>query len=97
MQIKKLFSELKNIKSSPNLETQLEILNERLRKRTSPKHLFYFGLVQGMGYSLGATLVAGLVLFLLVQMIASIDYLPIINQFLSSDEVRETLKSFKSL
>jgi len=80
-----------------NLEKQLEILNQRLYRKTNPKHIFLFGLIQGIGYTFGATIVAGLVLFFAVQMIASIDYLPVINQFLSSDGVREVLQSFKEM
>lgn len=86
-----------DINTSANLEKQLEILNQRLYRKTNPKHIFLLGLIQGIGYTFGATIVAGLVLFLAVQMIASIDYLPVINQFLSSEGVREVLQSLKEI
>lgn len=78
-----------------NLEEQLEILNRRLHKRTSPRYLFFYSLVQGIGQTLGATIVAGLVFFLVVQIVASIDYLPVINRFVSSEGVREVFRSFE--
>jgi hypothetical protein len=79
------------------LEAQLVILNQKLHKKTSVKYIFYFAMVQGIGYVFGATLVTGLVLALVLQFATSIDYLPIINQFFSSAEFKELLRSFQQI
>lgn len=79
------------------MERQLTILNERLRKQTSVRYIFMYSVVRGIGYALGATIIAGAVLAFLLQVISSIDYLPLINQFLSSEEAREILNSFREM
>lgn len=83
--------------NTSSLEERIDLLNEHLRKQTSFRYIFTFSVVRGIGYGLGATIIAGAVLAIVLQLVSSIDYVPLINQFLTSEEVREMLRSFKEI
>lgn len=77
-----------------NLEKALQVLNIELQKQNSFLRSFLLGLVKGFAMSIGATVVFALVFALLFQFARTVDYVPIINSFLTSQAVEEVLNNF---
>ncbi len=90
---------MSNQEQLQDLENQLTILNQRLQKKTSFKYLFAFAIVQGIGYVIGATLIAGLMVAIVARLVVTIDDVPFLNQIITSEQMQENflndLDSFK--
>jgi len=90
---------MSNQEQLQDLEIQLTILNQRLQKKTSFKYLFAFAIVQGIGYVIGATLIAGLMVAIVARLVVTIDDVPFLNQIITSEQMQENflndLDSFK--
>lgn len=84
-------------KKIENLEAQLALLNQNLYKQTALKFIIFHSIIRGICYALGATIIAGAVLGFGFRIVSTIDYVPILNQMLSSEEVRDLLRSFKEI
>lgn len=82
-------AQLKNLQNLENLENQLILLNQRLEKKTSFKYLFVFAIIQGIGYVIGATLIAGVAIAILARLLVTLDYVPFLNQIITSEQVQE--------
>lgn len=80
--------------TTDSLETKITELTGQLKLQNSFKRNFLQSIVRGFGTALGATAVFGLVLALLFQVIRSIDYVPILNGFLSSQAVEDVIRRF---
>ncbi len=84
-----------------HLETQLEtlqgslnLINARLKKRTSFIYLFLYGVVQGIGTVIGATIVAGLLIAILARIIGTLNYIPVLDQLINQEQVQESFRQF---
>lgn len=60
------------------LIAELRILNEKLEKSNSMVYNFLLSIVKGIGVFIGATIVAGVILYALSQLLSSLD-LPILE------------------
>jgi hypothetical protein len=69
-----------------DLNTNIEELNKLLKKRLSFERNFFLSIVSGIGSTIGAVLIGGLLIGLIVS---NLDKIPFINNFLSTDEVKE--------
>ena len=80
--------------SITNLEKSISKLEKRVAKQTSFKRNFTMSLVRGFGGAIGATVIFGLALALIIQIVRSIDYVPIINNILSSQAIESVIDRF---
>lgn len=76
------------------LETKIAELTRQIKLQNSVRRNFLLSIVRGFGTALGATAVFGLVFALLFQVIRSIDYVPLLNNVLSSQAVEEVIRRF---
>lgn len=75
-------------------QSEIEKLTRQIQIQNSLKRNFVVAVLRGFGTALGATAVFGLVLALLLQIVVSIDYVPILNNILSSQAVEELIRRF---
>ncbi len=80
--------------SIKKLEGSVLSLEKTVKKQTSFKRIFALSLVHGFGTAAGATVIFGLILALVLQVIKSIDYVPIINNLLSSQAIESVISKF---
>ena len=76
------------------LEKAITRLNKNVQRQTSLTHNFALGLVRGLGTAVGATVVFGLVVAFVMQVIKSIDYVPIVNNIVNSQVIEELISKF---
>jgi branched-subunit amino acid ABC-type transport system permease component len=69
-----------------DLNRDIEELNKLLKKRVSFGRNFLLSIVSGIGSAIGAVLIGGLLIGLIVS---NLDKIPFINDFLSTDQVKE--------
>jgi hypothetical protein len=69
-----------------DLNRDIEELNKLLKKRVSFERNFLLSIVSGIGSAIGAVLIGGLLIGLIVS---NLDKIPFINDFLSTDQVKE--------
>lgn len=81
--------------TTPELDTQLTKLNHNLSKQLSFKRNLLMSIVSGVGYALGASLIAGLVIAILSWSIDSIQDVPVLNKIFSSQELQQTLNNIE--
>ncbi|GIK84112.1 MAG: hypothetical protein BroJett025_07340 [Patescibacteria group bacterium] len=80
--------------TNENLENKIEQLTKQIQIQNSTRRNFYIAVVRGFGSALGATAVFGLVLAILFQIVRSIDYVPVLNNILSSQAIEEVIRRF---
>lgn len=80
--------------SEKELEQQVEELTKQLRLQNSLQRNFFIAMLRGFAGAVGATVVFGIVLALIFQIIRSIDYVPILNNILNSGAIEEVIKRF---
>ncbi len=80
--------------SDADLKKTLTEINERLKKRTSFKYIFFYSLVQGIGSVIGATLIAGVLVAIAVKILMSFSSIPIIDQLYSMYGLNESFENF---
>jgi len=66
-------------------ETHLKEIQRQLEKINSPWRRFTMGILQGLGTAIGATLVAGILIIILNQVVRSVNDIPILNKIIPSD------------
>lgn len=71
------------------LLNRLATLNSYLRKRTSYKYLFSYAIIQGIGYVIGATIIASIVVAILARVVITVDEVPWLNQVLNAEQFQE--------
>lgn len=76
------------------LEKSISFLTEQVRKQNSYKRNVSVSLVRGFSTAVGATVIFGVALAILVQAIKSIDYVPIVNSLMSSESVETIISNF---
>lgn len=77
-----------------NLEQEIKELSQHMKLQNSLRRNFVISIVRGFGSALGATVVFGLVIAFLFQIVRSIDYVPILNGILNSQAIEEVIKRF---
>ena len=80
--------------NSDSLEQELKRLSKCIERQNSLRRNFAVSVLRGFGGALGATFVFGLVIAGLVQLIRSIDYVPILNSILNSGTIEEVIRRF---
>jgi predicted membrane protein len=81
------------VRESVKSGSELLKINRLLTRRLSFKHIFMLGLVQGLGTALGATIIAGVVLALLLRFANFLD-IPLINQYIESRTNNSPIERF---
>lgn len=66
---------------------ELRILNNNLRKQLSFKRNFLMSMLNGVGYAIGATLIAGVVIAILSASIRSIQDVPVLKNLLTQETI----------
>jgi hypothetical protein len=66
------------------LQETLSRTNVLLQRQVSFAHSFTLSVVRGVGYALGATIVAGLTLAILVRIFQTIDLLPVLERYIDT-------------
>jgi len=64
-----------------NLDRNISRLNSNLEKLTSFQRVFFMSIVQGVGGVIGATVIAGVMLFVLSKFIFSIEQIPVVGDW----------------
>lgn len=80
--------------SEKELQYQIEELNKQLQMQNSLQRNFFMAMLRGFAGAVGATVVFGIVLAFLFQIIRSINYVPILNNILNSGAIEEVVKRF---
>ncbi len=80
--------------TNTELEEKIQQLTKQVKLQNSYKRNFTVGVVRGFGSALGATVVFGLVLAFVFQIIRSIDYVPVLNNILNSQAIEELIRKF---
>jgi hypothetical protein len=70
---------------------QLKKINRRLRLLTSLKHSFLRSLVQGIATTIGATIIAGLLILFLSKFIKSVQDVPILNSIIKNSNIEQII------
>ncbi|NCO12095.1 MAG: hypothetical protein COZ34_00910 [Candidatus Pacebacteria bacterium CG_4_10_14_3_um_filter_34_15] len=76
------------------LEKSVSFLGEQIRKQNSYRRNVSLSVVRGFSTAVGATVIFGVILALLVKTISSIDYVPIINNLMSSEAIESFIAKF---
>ena len=82
----------KKVKKAKGLEENLVELNEHMAKANSLGRAFVIGILKGLGVALGATLVLGLLVTLLLKTIQTVEDIPIINDFVKELRLGEVVE-----
>jgi hypothetical protein len=77
-----------NIGIEEKINSNLEKILDELKKRNSFKYRFFLSLVKGVGYFIGFSILAGILLAVLVNFIQKLD-IPFIDR--ATEEVQEQL------
>ena len=70
---------------------ELKRTNDLLLKRVSYRHTFFLGIVQGIGYAIGASIIAGLMVAFLIRFLQTVDKLPFLDQNIETDTIQQRL------
>lgn len=73
------------------LQQRLTKLDKRLNRLTSFRYLFSFAVVQGIGYVLGATMVASVVAAIVLRLLAPFGSVPYFNEMFDTQQLQDTL------
>jgi len=76
------------------LEKKITELTKQIQMQNSFRRNFVIAVVRGLGSAIGATVVFGLGLAILFQIVRSIDYVPILNNILNSNAIEEVIHKF---
>lgn len=76
-----------------SLNQNIDELNSYLSKQTSVKWRFMMGLVTGVSTAIGATIIAGLIIFMVTRFVESIYELPIIGEQLPQEQIDRLLEN----
>ncbi|HLD21832.1 MAG TPA: hypothetical protein VJB65_02935 [Patescibacteria group bacterium] len=66
-----------NESQKEELVHQLRQLNIKIQKQLSWKHNLFIAIVRGVGYTIGATLVAGIIVSILAYTFSTVDQIPL--------------------
>jgi len=83
--------------SISNLEKSISSLEENIKKQTSLSRNFTISLVRGLGGAIGATVIFSIVFAFSIKVIQSIDYVPLLNNILSSKAIEDIVSNFAKL
>lgn len=76
------------------LEVEVSALTQQFKSFNSARRNFSLSVLRGFGSALGATVVFGLALAVVAQLIQSVDYVPILNGILNSEAIEELVRKF---
>lgn len=74
------------------LVKRLRALNSNIKKQISFKRNFFLSIVSGIGYTIGATIVAGIVIAILSWTINSIEDVPVLNKLIDSTKLQQNFQ-----
>ena len=77
-----------------NLEIEIKQLTKQVKLQNSLRRNFAMAVIRGFATALGATVVFGFVLAGFIQIVRSIDYVPILNNILNSGAIEELVGKF---
>ncbi|MCB9813090.1 MAG: hypothetical protein H6772_01655 [Pseudomonadales bacterium] len=80
--------------SIQRLEKSILLLEMEMRKQSSIKRNFALSLLKGFGTLLGATVISAIILAVTLQVVRSIDYVPIVNNMLDSQAIETLINKF---
>lgn len=83
--------------SVDDLESRVGELVAQVKVYNSTRRSLWMAVLRGFASAIGATVVFGIVLAIVFQVIRSLDYVPIINTILNSDAIEEIVKQFTSI
>lgn len=63
---------------------QLQSLTKYLEKLTDPKKIFLFGVIRGLGAAVGATIVAGLIFWLMSRVFTTVEDVPVLKDLVEN-------------
>jgi hypothetical protein len=63
---------------------QLSKINQYLSKLTDPKQIFLLGVVRGVGVAVGATVVAGILFWILTRVFNTVEDVPVLDDFIQN-------------
>jgi hypothetical protein len=75
------------------LQEQIEKLTRQIQMQNSFKRNFNLAIIKGFGGAIGATVVFGIVIAILIPILKTINYVPIINSILNSQTLREVFRN----
>jgi hypothetical protein len=76
------------------LEKEVAILTEQFKNFNSIRRNFFIAVLRGFASALGATVVFGLAIALVIQIVRSIDYVPLLNGIMNSGAIEEVIQKF---
>jgi hypothetical protein len=85
------------LKSIAQLEESVSSLEKKVKKQISFRRNFILAMVRGFGSVVGATVVFGLILAAIIQIVRGIDYVPIINNMLNSQAIENVINKFTQI
>ncbi len=80
-----MFMESKLLKE---LNKNIKILNERIEKQNSLWRNFLLSIFRGVGYFIGVTIVAGILIYFLSIIIKTVE-IPILQDFITANQMEE--------
>ncbi len=80
--------------SIDKLEKSVSFLGEQVRRQNSYRRNASLSLVRGFSTAVGATVIFGVILASLLQIVRSIDYVPIVNNLMSSEAIESIINKF---
>jgi hypothetical protein len=77
-----------------NLEQKIVELTKQIELQNSIKRSFLISILRGFATALGATVIFGIAIALVFQLVRSIDYVPLLNNILDSAAIEELIHRF---
>lgn len=80
--------------SNQSLEQKIVELTKQIALQNSIKRNFLIAALRGFSTALGATVIFGIAIALVFQLVRSIDYVPILNNILNSSAIEDVVVRF---
>lgn len=77
-----------------SLEQKIQALTKQIEKQNSFKRNFFISIFRGLGGAIGATIIFGIGIAVIIQITRSIDYVPILNNILNSKAIESIINRF---
>lgn len=84
---------VKKMSESQLMNHNLVKVAKQLEKANSFKLLFIRGIIMGVGTAIGATIIAGIVIAMLVKFLNVAESFPILNDLLKQSNIQEMIES----
>lgn len=74
-------------------DKHLADIDKKLTKLLSKRQVFLRGMIRGLGFAIGAGVVAAVALSILAWILNTIGHIPILDQIIESSNIKDTIRN----